>query len=63
MLLSKRFWGMFVAGFGSLNFLPEAVTGFFGNAENRELIAWAAVVIAGYAFYRYGQHKATKALK
>ena len=63
MVLSKRFWGLFITGAGTLEFLPGNISKWINNEGNRELLAWIAVVVIGYILYKYGQRKATKPLK
>jgi lysozyme len=63
MVLSKRFWGLFITGAGTLEFLPNNLSKWINNEGNRELIAWVIVVVVGYIIYKYGQRKATRPLK
>lgn len=63
MLLSRRFWGLFITGAGSLQFLPRGVTEWMNHENNRELLSWLAVVVFGIIVYQYGKRKATRPLK
>lgn len=63
MLLSRRFWGLFITGAGSLQFLPRGVTEWINHENNRELLSWLAVVVFGIIVYQYGKRKATRPLK
>lgn len=63
MVLSRRFWGLLMAGVGTSNFLPEAAQDWMLNEGNRELLSWLAVVAAGVILYQIGKRKATRPLK
>lgn len=63
MLLSRRFWGLTTAAFGSLNFWPEAVSKSLADPATRELLSWLAVVLVGVVIYHIGKKKATRPLK
>jgi hypothetical protein len=63
LVLSKRFWGLFITGIGTTNFLPRAAQEWIGNEGNRELLTMLLVVIIGLVLFKIGQVTAKRPLK
>lgn len=63
LVLSKRFWGLFITGVGTTNFLPRAVQEWASNEGNRELLTMLIVVVVGFVLYKIGQRTAKRPLK
>ena len=63
MLMSRRFWGLFITGLSTINFLPRGVQEWMSNTGNRELLSWVVLAAIGFCVYQWGRKKATRPLK
>lgn len=63
MVMSRRFWGLFITGVSTLNFLPRGVQEWMANQGNRELLSWLVLVVVGVVLYQWGKKKAKRPLK
>lgn len=63
MVMSRRFWGLFLTGVSTINFLPRGVQEWLSNTGNRELLSWLVLVLVGVVLYQWGKKKAKRPLK